>query len=384
MAAPYDIQPFASSNPTIDALFTREFAQRQGDREAAARAAAASVARAQIGAQSQLAQAQLEEARANQDYNRLFREREFQARQDAEKVRQGQIDRQLKLYEGDPEKVRITSINAAAQAAAARFKAAYDAALETALAKAKDDDIKSLWFNGLWPGSRKTIDDAWLDPKYPKRLKVEMDTWRSVTPSFSKDKDYQLVIPDPNTRTFKPAQLDAAGNLVIPTNNPAALGTPTPAPVGVLPEDPAVTARDIPTTTSSSGVGDLFKAVMAGALPSVFGATPTTTETASPTPAPAPAAAPPAVGGTEYLTPGVRAVRHAAGPNRDVLLLPEDSAIIVRELPMVQGDDRQKAIAYQVMVDQFVKAGRGRYVPRIGVATSPLLMDTNAPNRAPY
>jgi len=370
--AAYDIQPFASTHPAIDALFTREFAQRQADREAAARAAAGSIARAQIGAQSQLAQEQLEEARANQDYNRLFREREFEARQDAEKVRQSQIDRQLKLYEADPEKIRISSVNAAAQAAAARYKAAYDSALETNLAAQKEADRKSMWFNGLWPGSMKELEDTWADPNNPKRLKVETDTYNSVLRKLitDKDKDLQLVIPDPKTKTFRPAQLDASGNLVIPTNNPAALGVTTnavPTPVGVLPEDQSITVRDLPApTTSSSGVGDMFKAVMVGAMPTVFGATatPTTTTTGAP--------AAPATPSVEYLSPGVRAVRHAAGPNRDVLLLPEDSAIIVRELPMVQGGDRQKAIAYQVMVDQFVKAGRGRYVPRVGAATSPL------------
>ena len=364
MAAPYDIQPFASTHPAIDALFTREFAQRQADREAAARAAAGSIARAQIGAQSQLAQAQLEEARANQDYNRLFREREFEARQDAEKVRQGQIDRQLKLYEADPEKNRIASINAAAQAAAARFNAAYDTALEAALAKAKDDETKSLWFSGMRPGAVKAVDDSWADPNNPKRLKVAMDTWKTVLNSLSKDRELQLVIPDVRTRTFNPAQLDASGKLIISTNNPAALGVTAntvPTPVGVVPEEPAITARDIPTPPR-----DLFNFGMIPAAP-LFGMPKTTTPPA------AIVAPPPAIDEPEYLSPGVRAVRHAAGPNRDVLLLPEDSAIIVRELPMVQGGDRQKAIAYQVMVDQFVKAGRGRYVPRVGAATSPLL-----------
>ena len=376
---PYNVQPFASTHPAIDALFTREFAQSQADREAAARAAASSIARAQIGAQSQLAQSQLEEARAQQDYNRLFREREFQARQDAEKVRQGQVDRQLGILEkGTPnveterERVRIASINAAAQAAAARFKAAYDAALETNLAAGKKSDVESLWLNGLWPGSTKTIDDAWTDPKYPKRQKVEMETWNSVLGKLQKDPELQFVIPDPKNRVFRPAQLDSAGKLIIPAVttsdspiNPAALGATSFAPTSPVIAD----ASGGPGTISFIAKPDLQNFFSQEAE------TPAAAVTAPATPAaPQP----------EYLSPGVRAVRHAAGPSRDVLLLPEDSAIIVRELPLVQGDDRQKAIAYQAMVDQFVKAGRGRYVPRIGAAPSPLIMDTNAPNRAPF
>lgn len=360
-------QPFASTHPAIDALFQREFAQNQ-------EATKEDLTRRQIDASSDLARAQLQHAYQVQDYANLFRERDFQARQDAEKVRQTQADRYLKLYEGqvpNAETERIRQINAAAKAAAARFQAAYDAEVTPKLTAGKDAEIKALWFNGMWPGSEKAVNDKWDDPNYEPRKKVESDAFKRVMDKMAKDPEVRIVIPDPDRRIFMPIQLDEKGNII-----PFPAGTNAPPVNPGATNNPAALGPTTGTTTATPGAGNIvFRQMLAGALPSVFVATPTAE-------APPPITTPQDGALGTPPTPGVPSVRHAFGANNDVLLMPEDSAIIVKELPHVPETNRPTA--YAVMIDQFLKAGRARIVPRAGAASTPLVPATELPNRPPF
>lgn len=350
MAAPYDIQPFASTHPAIDALFAREFAQKQ-------EAAKEDIARRQIAASSDLAKAQLQHAYSQQDYANLFREREFQARQDAEKARQTQTDRYLKLYEGqvpDAEAERIKQINAAAKAAAARFKAAYDAEVEPRLTEARKKEKDGLLgWRGLRPGAEKAIDDNWDNPSYAPRIKIESDAWKRVMDKMAKDPELRVVVPDPKNRIFIPAQLDAKGNLVpfdFGTNAP-----PAPPPSPGATNNPAALGP-APPMTGGAGTNSWMNHTSPN-WRSLFPSTKATTTPNEPAP-----------------TPGEPSVRHAAGQDYDVLLFPEDSAAIVRELPSFP--EEQRSLAYKTFIRQLIDAGRAKRVPRIGGAQTPLVPST--------
>lgn len=377
-------QPFASTHPAIDALWQREFTQDDA-------ATKAGIANRQIDAQSELAQAQLRQAYAQQDYANLFREREFNARRDAEKVRQAQADRYLKLYEGqvpNQETERIRQINAAAKAAAARFKAAYDTALESEVITEKEKDRKSLWLNGLWPGSMKELEDSWNNPAYPKRVEVERRTFQNTLRSLQKDPELRLVVPDPNTRTFMPAQLDDKGNLIPfdlgtnapprspgATNNPAALGT-TGATTGVSasgasPSGSSLIAGGLfgPLYTSN----DALKAEAAnrvigpvvskgfGALADLFKIQPPGTATIPATPELETAPAPPGTNVVSQPTTtttsptGVPSVKQSYG-SVVYLLTPEDSVTLRRILDETPADQQPRI--FKQMMDYLRSSGR--------------------------
>lgn len=354
--ATFDRQPFASTHPAIDALFAREFANRQAQREEDAKAAADATGRAQIAAQSQLAQAQLQEAQQQADYNRLFREREFQAKEAGDKIREAQANRGLDIQEkyfgvrpglaDETRKNDIATANAQAKAAAARVQDAYESSLETALNA--EAGARTHWY---MPGDKAAHRKVLDDPMNPDRQKIEQDTWNLITSGLKNDKTGagSLIIPDFKTRTFKPVQYDSAGNLNTgpyttgkpneydylgnPVANPAALG----AKVTVMP--PSVITGSAPTTTASgdSNLADIFRVMAIGAMPSVFGATKT------------PAAAP------IVPAPSVR----RTFSNASVLLTPEDDAMLTR----------QPLETVPALVEGWLRSGRATLAPS---ATPPI------------
>src|SRR6266576_3876836 len=91
----FDTQPFASTNPAVGQLFGLEFAQRQAQRQADQQFAANLTAQQQIRAQAALAQAQQQSNAQQQQYNNLFREREFQSREKGDKERNALFEKQL-------------------------------------------------------------------------------------------------------------------------------------------------------------------------------------------------------------------------------------------------------------------------------------------------
>ena len=359
MAASYDIAPFSSTNPAIDALFTREFAQRQADREAVAKAAAGAIARSQIGAQSQLAQAQLEQAQAQQQYNNLFREREFQAKEAGDKIREEQINKQLEIdkawkvprtdLESERRKQAIIDANANNVNDAARANALYQIALEAELARAKKEDV-SKFMPGLRGGP--TIEQL-DDPNHPVRRALNKKVFDSVYRQLVAEKGgtVQAVVPDPATFTFKPIQFDETGKSIalplpapkptIPNDNPAGLGTIPDVSTTVTP------AYGGPGTTSFVPRVDL----------SNFSSVPTT---ANPNPA--------ALGVTVQLAAPQPSVRRLLG-NTAILLTPEDDATLQRQLLSIPAE--QRPAAYRAMVEQWFQSGRARLAPTVPIAPEP-------------
>lgn len=342
-------QPFSSGSPIIDQLFSREFAQRQAEQAALEAAATRGVQRQQIQAQSDLARAQQQSTAQQQEYNNLFRMQELGSREKAEADRNTLLKRELDIREKasrvstdeERRKAAIIDANAAAVNDAQRANALYKINFDKMLTAEK---AKRTGFLGTGLGSTAGVFD---DPKSPDYKKVQNQAFDTVRTQLLAEKGGALnsLIPDPDTFTFRPVQYDETGKAIalpIPSTsgtvgggydymgnpiNPAGLG-PSAAPAAV----PAA-----PTTTSSGGpgVGDMFRAALVGAMPSVFGAT--ATPKGAPVPQPS--------------------VRRAFG-NSTVLLTPEDDATLARQLLAVPAE--QRPAAYRAMVDQWLQSGRAR------------------------
>jgi len=263
-------QPFSSGNPVVDALFSREFAQRQAEQAALEAAATRGVQREQIQAQSQLAQAQQRSAAQQQEYNNLFRMQDLQQRADAQKSYEALTKRQLDIQEKggtrpaideETRKRQIIDANATAINDAQRANALYKINFEKSLAEAKAKRTGFLW-TGL--GSTAGVYD---DPKTTDYKKVQNETFERVRQQLLSEKGGALnnLIPDPDTFVFKPVQYDETGKAIalpLPTPTPTAPSGDVGAAAGLGPATPAPTAP-----TPGLSLGDnidaslLFRAV---------------------------------------------------------------------------------------------------------------------------
>jgi hypothetical protein len=372
----FDIQPFASTNPAVGQLFAAEFAQRQAQRQADAQAAAQEIARQQIQAQSQLAQSQQQANLQQQQYNNLFREREFQSREkdDAEKnalfkqqlgIQQQNADTEkaarVPRTEAERRKAAIIDANSNAMNDAARANALYQINVDGAVAAAK----KALPMGaGLFGGTTAANLD---DPNHPARKLINKQEFDAVRAQLLAEKSGALnsLIPDPNTFTFKPVQYDETGKAIalpMPTagsnydymGNPvdnagaaSALGTSTAAPVPSATTATTPMATAVPT--SKAGWLDYIGGID---MRSLFGMKPVA------------AISPPIV--------SQPSVRRAFG-NSTILLSPEDDATLARQLLAIPTE--QRPAAYRAMVDQWLQAGRAHLAP----AAIPVTPEPNYP-----
>jgi len=356
-------QPFSSGSPVIDALFSREFAVRQADQAAAEAAAARAIQRQQIQAQSDLARAQQQSTAQQNEFNNLFR-MQSESERNALFKRQLDIDEKARIPRTDLEterrKAAIIDANAAANNDAQRANALLQINIDSAVAAAKKD---LPWGAGNFGGVTAANLD---DPTHPARKAINKLAFDKVRTQLLSEKGGALnsLIPDPDTFTFRPVQYDETGKAIalpIPSIAPTAgggydyMGNPI-NPAGLGPSAaPAVVP--VPTTASSGGpgVGDMFKAALIGAMPSVFGATAT--------PKKAPVAPQPSV-------------RRAFG-NSTVLLTPEDDATLARQLLAVPAE--QRPAAYRAMVDQWLQSGRARIMaPPVTISPADALPNYNA------
>ncbi len=354
----FDRQPFASTHPAINALFAAEFAQSQAQRQAEAQAMANETARAQIGAQTQLAQSQMRQAQVQQDYNNLFREREFQSRSAAEQARQKLYEDQLKIErdkigptrETLMKEVRAQQIidaNATAVNDARRANAMHQIELEKEIAAAK---------KGLYWSSSKAVYD---DKKSAEYRALENKVHQNVRRALLAEKGGALnnIVADPNTFIFSPVQFDAEGKVII-----------SPAPTAVTVPDPAALATSSATTPS----GGLTQGEKIGAVTAIGGelvkkglnsladmfkiggttATPTTPTTTTTNAAPA------AVVPTEPTTTGTNApsVKTFYG-SRIFLLTPEDDAILRNAMDGAPSE-AAKTNVFQRFMRYLIESGR--------------------------
>jgi len=218
-------QPFSSGNPVVDALFSREFAQRQAEQAALEAAATRGVQRQQIQAQSELARAQQQSTAQQQQYNNLFREREFQSREKGDEERNALFKRQLDIQEKatrtstdeERRKALIIDRNATAINDAQRANALYKINFEKSLAAEKANRTGLF---GLGSTAAK-LDD----PNNVDRKKIQNQAFDTVRQQLLSEKGGALdnLIPDPDSFTFKPVQYDETGKAI-------ALPLPTPTP----------------------------------------------------------------------------------------------------------------------------------------------------------
>jgi len=356
----FDRQPFASTHPAINALFAAEFAQSQAQRQAEAQAMANETARAQIGAQTQLAQSQMRQAQVQQDYNNLFREREFQSRSDAEQARQKLYEDQLKIdkayKEGilksggltveDKRKADIAATNAAAKAAALRFQDLYETNLATELEAARKSKAAE-WFTTS-SGAAKAMENE----EDPARIAAVAKAWANTVKVITADRTGagQLVIPDMKSRTFSPVLLDDSGNMLgLPaaSSNPAALGKSS----ATTPSGGLTQGEKIGAVTTIGGelvkkglnsLADMFKIGGTNAVPS------TVTTNAAPAGA---VVAEPTTTGTN--APSVKTFYGS----RIFLLTPEDDAILRNAMDGAPSE-AAKTNVFQRFMRYLIESGR--------------------------
>ncbi len=284
---------FGSTSPALQNLFANEFAQRRAQAETDANLNATETARQQILAQQQLANAQLQAAQSDKEYNRLFREREFAAKEEGDKVREGQTDTALatdKAYreglisgggktsvDAERRKQAITDANSAAVNDSQRANALYQINVDAAVAAAK----KGLPMGaGLFGGTTAAQLD---DPNHPARKLINKAAFDQVRSQLLAEKGGALnsLIPDAQTFTFKPVQYDETGKAIalpVPTpgagaaqsaagmqDNPAALGVPLTAPA-------AQGATQSSTGGAPAGMGDGASALFQMGAPVVTSA----------------------------------------------------------------------------------------------------------------
>jgi hypothetical protein len=291
MAYPSPI--YSSANPAVDQLFGREFAAYQSTQAARERAAQEEIARSQIGAQYRLAQAQLQGTQADRDYNRLFREREFQSREKGDEARNALYRDQLKIQqqaadtdkawkvprtdlESERRKQAIIDANAAANNDAQRANALLQINIDAAVAAEKK---KLPWGAGNLGGvTAANLDDL----THPARKEINKRAFDTVRTQLLAEKGGALnsLIPDPDNFTFKPVQFDSQGNVMAapfkaPGGTPVDfdyMGNPV-APVspgvaaGLGPVTPTVTPDA--ATANPAALGPTAQAVMAVGQPLV-------------------------------------------------------------------------------------------------------------------
>jgi hypothetical protein len=357
----FDINPYASTHPAIDSLFSREFAQRQGQVAAQEAERQRQVARDQIRAQERLAEAQLRDAQAQREYSNLFREREFQAREKGEAERNALLKRQLDIdekwkvpradLESERRKQAIIYDNANAINDAQRANALLQINIADAVAAAK----KALpWGAGNLGG---VTADNLDDPTHPARKAINKRAFDTVRTQLLAEKGGALnsLIPDPDTFTFKPVQFDSQGNVV---------SAPFKAPVGTSrdfdymgnPVDPGVAAglgtRENPivmqptvVTGNPSALGPTAQAIQTlvdramSSAADMFGIK-------------APAVAPAVTPGT----PSLRRLVVVNGRETVVLLTPEDDAELQRQLIAIPAE--QRPAAYKAIIGQLLQGRR--------------------------
>src|SRR5438552_3090447 len=206
----FDIQPFASTNPAVGQLFAAEFAQRQAQRQADQQAAQNALAGQQIRAQQALAQAQLQGAQSDREYNRLFREREFQAKEQGDKERNALFEKQLAIDKAYKEgltgggartaideerrKQAIIDANANANNDAQRANAPFQINFVSAIAAAIEN--LPVWA-GLFGGTKSANLE---DPKHPARRAIQKQSFDAVRSQLLAEKGGALnsLIPDPD------------------------------------------------------------------------------------------------------------------------------------------------------------------------------------------
>lgn len=369
--ATFDRQPFSSTNPAIDALFTREFANRQAQRQEDVQAAADATARAQIAAQSELARAQMQQAASQYDYNRLFKEREFQAKEAGDKVREEQYNRLLGIQEaaygvkpGMDKQRRAQAIidaNANASNDASRANAMFEIELNNQLAA---DAKKRGWFGGLGKP---------LDKNSTEYRALANTAFQTVRRNLLAEKAGALnnIITDPDTFRFNPVQFDEQGN-VIPgaykapedvrkANQFDAMGNPiTPVTPSASTATPIAGGLFGPMYTRSSGLTDAEKLGAASrvispivtkgfsSLADLFKVgTPATTTTNA---APAAVAAEPTA--TVTNVPSIKRSYGSVG----YMLTPDDDATLVKTLDETPADQQPRI--YKQMMDYLIQSRR--------------------------
>lgn len=347
--ATFDRQPFASGNPAVDALFTREFANRQAQRQEDAQAAADATARAQIMAQSQLARAQLEQSAQQAEYNRLFREREFQAKEAGDKVREEQGNKLLKIQEAaygvgpERDKARraqaVIDANSNAINDAARANAMFDVEMEKALTKAKGD----LHF---WNSSA-----PYNNPNSPEYRALQQKTFAAIRSNLLAEKGGALnnLIIDPNTFKFHPIQYDAEGKAIA-----APVPVPAPAPAPGLTANPAAlgTSGGLTNAEKAGMVGTVGGSLVSkglGALADMFKIQAPTTSTAN---AGASAALPETAPVISTAVPSIRRSYGSTG----YLLTPEDDSTLGKLLDETPVAEKSKV--YKQMMDFLIQQKR--------------------------
>lgn len=388
------INPFASTHPAIDALFSREFAGRQMDQAAAEAAAMRGVQRESLRAQSDLAQSQLRQSQAQQDYNNLFRMQQLTSQEKAEADRNALLKRELDIREkggtrpaidAETRKRAIIDTNATAVNEAARANALFKIELDAEIARAKEKDVASV-MPGLFGGlTAKKIDDL----NSPERKAIQKKVFDTVYRKLVAEKGgtVQMIIPDSETFTFKPVQYDEDGKAIaLPLPSPATSGAGAAAGIGTMPTTAGTGSVAPDSTAVGTEAQNLFRIgepiIRKGINAFRDMLLPGTSATTSTAPPPslntrtslsdldaeqklladyqrrtAPLFDPTAVRGT---APPVPSVRRALG-NSTVLLLPEDDALLARQLLSVPVE--QRPTAYRVMIDQWLQAGRAVMVP---------------------
>lgn len=327
---PIALNPYSSTHPAIDALFTREFAGRQLDTQTEEAERQRQVVRQQIMAQERVAQAQQRYAQQQAEYNNLFRTQQLTSQEKAEaarnKILQQQADTDKAYREGILKRPdartqsELEEANTLADAIASQLNAAYDTRLATRKA-----EIEALRQRDLKSFTPFTLDST-INTKYEQMLKdAEGQEFQAVLEVGTKNNPGQFKV-DPATKRFVPVRF--GGAVVTPVTpavvpNPAALGTDA---IVV----PAPASNNSPKLLGIPGpIGD--------ALFNPMGAT-----------APAPAVAPVAPA-------SVPSVRRAYG-SRVILLTPEDDAMLRKTLDATPAELQPKV--FRDMIERFRIEGR--------------------------
>ncbi len=354
----YNFSAFGSTNPALAELFKNEFMARQGAQQAAQSQAAQETARQQIMAQSQLAQAQLQGTQSDREYNRIWKEKEFNAKEEGDKVKEGQANRLLDIQEkaygvkpGEDlqrRKQAIIDANSTAINDAQRANALLQINTDAAVAAAK----KALPMGaGLFGGPTAANLD---DPNHPARQLIQKQAFDAVRSQLLAEKGGALnnLIPDPGTFTFKPIQFDETGKAIalpLPSpgssTNSAALGAPpktgyddsgnADAPGGTL-SNPAALGSMSPQTQAIASVAQPVINKVLGSAADMFGIKAPTVATPAP-------------------VIGQPSVKRLLG-SATVLLTPEDDAALQRQLVSVIPE--QRPAAYKAIVGQLLQSRR--------------------------
>src|SRR5436190_4774310 len=358
--------PYASGSPIVDSLFGREFANYQVEDRARQQAAANEIARQQIMAQSELARAQQQSNAQQQQYNNLFRERDFAAKEKGDEERNALFKRQLDSdekarvprtdLEAERRKNAIIDANSTAANDASRANALFKINLEEALKTAK---AGLHWYTMGGP-SAANLDD----PAHPAYRAIQKQVFDRVRNQLLSEKGGALnnLIPDDQTFEFKPVQFDDKGNAIVApykappgsigsgfdymgnpiasAANPAALGPTVPTIPGTSTVAPDYDSASFLKAIIQPSVNKAFSS-----MADMFGIKAPATPTVQPA-----------------TSPSVkRLLVDAAGRETSVMLTPADDAELQRQLIAIVPE--QRPAAYRTIIGQLLQNGRALMSP---------------------